>query len=191
MPRRLLPKLRNRTQTEEPYERPSLDPSDSASIVSIASDATAPNNPGPGRNVGRLYDALGSRLERLLTKRASRASHTPQSFQLVPLGRQFESASTESIASDATSPNNPGPGRNLGLFLDKYGKRFERFANRTAGHFRLGPQPVVEEIRGICRGREKRLGTFWHLNILDKLAHTDREYTILKKRCQKLLKYCR
>ncbi len=62
---------------EEPYIRPSLHLVQSDDTDSIASDATAPNIPGPGRNLGRLFDALGTRLEKFLNRRAGRLNRGP------------------------------------------------------------------------------------------------------------------
>ena len=62
-----------------------------------------------------------------------------------------ESDDSESIDTNATAPNNPGPGRNVGLVLDSVGKRIEHALNRTAGRLRLGPVAVAWEIRNVRR----------------------------------------
>lgn len=46
-------------------------------IDSIDRNATADNLPGPGRNIGRLYDWLGARLERVLSNRKLKLGHNP------------------------------------------------------------------------------------------------------------------
>ncbi len=46
-------------------------------IDSIDSNATADNLPGPGRNIGRLYDWLGPRLERVLSIRRLKLGYDP------------------------------------------------------------------------------------------------------------------
>ncbi|KLO18450.1 hypothetical protein SCHPADRAFT_886161 [Schizopora paradoxa] len=42
------------------------------SSTSVDTNATAPNLPGPGRNVGNLYAGLGGRLETVLNSYAAR-----------------------------------------------------------------------------------------------------------------------
>ncbi len=83
MPHKLFSKILNRP--EEPYVRPSLEQTESTD--SIASDATAPNNPGPGRNVGRLYDTLGSRLEYFLKRRSGAGAEQPYAHLSLQLFR--------------------------------------------------------------------------------------------------------
>jgi len=63
-------------RTEEPYIRPNLEQA-LIRTESIDSNAINPNNPGPGRNLGRLYDNLGMRLERFLNRMAGRLKLGP------------------------------------------------------------------------------------------------------------------
>lgn len=183
MPRKLFDKFLNRP--EETYVRPSLERSDS--IESIASDATAPNLPGPGRNVGRLYDALGSKFERFLSNTAGVGRESGQSDAQLSL-QLVRTDSPDSIASDATGPNNPGPGRNLGRLLDAVGGRVENLLNGRAGRLKLGPDAVAEEIRTLRRYNYTSTGR----KILGFPGiPTDEEHVALKKLCRRLLKHCR
>lgn len=113
------------------------------------------------------------------------------------------------MASDATAPNNPGPGRNLGRLYDTLGARLEDFLNSRAGRLELGPDAVAQKIRSLRRYREA-----FDLGLIcdNQTLPTDREIReirshrgyeelygsptpedirILKKLCCKLLKYCR
>lgn len=170
---------------EEPYTRPSLQLD---LTESIDTNATAPNNPGPGRNVGRLYDALGARLEHFLGRTAGRGrgrpSLTPNLHLPVLLDRN------DSIDTNATGPNNPGPGRNVGRLFDAVGTRIEHLLNKSAGRLKLGPEAVAEEIRNLRRFRETFVLPVGH-NGDGAVLPTDREVRTLKRLCRRLLKYCR
>ncbi len=201
---------------EEPYIRPSLQLIQTDDTDSIASDATAPNNPGPGRNVGRLYDTLGSRLEHFLKRTygagvGAEQSHAHLGLQLFQTD-STDSESIDSIASDATAPNMPGPGRNLGRLLDALGMRLENLLNRRAGRLNRGPVAVAREIHNLRRYRkafilglirdgqasptDKEISrAFWERyerssKEFDNLP-THEDIGNLKKLCGKLLKYCR
>lgn len=183
MPINLLSNLLNRP--EEPYIRPSFTRNESEE--SIASDATAPNNPGPGRNVGRLYDELGARLEHVL-KRTSAVE--PQPARLCQgvnaVNAQLDGTdSIDSIATNATAPNLPGPGRNVGRLFDALGAKIEIMMNRRAQRLKLGPDAVAQEIRQLCRYCDVRRAE------AGQPEATDREYRTTKKLCRKLLRYCR
>ncbi|KLO09535.1 hypothetical protein SCHPADRAFT_562249 [Schizopora paradoxa] len=180
MPNKLFSKISNRP--EDPYIRPNLERSDS-----IDSDALDPNNPGPGRNVGRLYDALGSKFERFLsnTARLRRKTEQPNTQLGVQLYRAY---SSDSVASDATGPNNPGPGRNLGRLYDAVGGRIEDVLNRRAGKLKLGPEAVAEEIRILRQHIELPSG---RKTVGFPREATTEEYDCVKKHCRRLLKYCR
>ncbi|KLO03809.1 hypothetical protein SCHPADRAFT_948301 [Schizopora paradoxa] len=195
--------------TVESYVRPSLQ------IVrtdSIDSNATAPNNPGPGRNVGRLYDFLGSGFEKLVNRMAepSRNEHrdvisepctSPRlvapllissvdtcflesepnadfSWRGPPLIR---ANSTESIESNATAANLPGPGRNVGRLFDMIGARIEHFLSRKAKGIGLGcgPDAVAQYIR--------------NFRVSEDMTRplTKKETLPLREACRKLLGYCR
>lgn len=184
MSRKIFSKILNRT--EDPYVRPSLERSDS--IDSIDSGAMDPNNPGPGRNVGKLYDALGSKFERFLNNTAglNRKTERPDTQYGLQL---YRANSLDSIASDATGPNNPGPGRNLGRLYDAVGGRIEGVLNRRAGKLKLGPEAVAEEIRILRQHIELSSGR----KILGGFPRelTSEEHRLVKKHCRRLLKYCK
>lgn len=94
----------------------------------------------------------------------------------------------ESIDSNATASNNPGPGRNLGRLYDAVGGQIEHLLNKTAGRRRLGPDLIAEEICNLLKHADKQDGNFiYHVPI----APTVEENIVLEKLCQKLFKYCR
>jgi len=98
---------------------------------------------------------------------------------------------TESIDSNATAPNNPGPGRNLGRLLDAVGMRLEYFLNRMAGRLRLGPDETVQKILDLQFRRRLRAWEDKEVIIFgDSAPHSEEEFRTLKKLCRKLLKYC-
>ncbi|KLO08988.1 hypothetical protein SCHPADRAFT_586305 [Schizopora paradoxa] len=176
---------------EDSYTRPSiyLERTDS-----IDSNATAPNIPGPGRNVGRLYDVLGSKFEDFLRRKGPRlglGQSGPQlSLQL------FRKDSIDSIASDATAPNNPGPGRNLGRLYDALGARLEVVVHKRTGRLNQGPDVVVQDIHELRCYRRKpyfgKNGDLLSIPVVDNsVSPTEKQYRILRKLCRKLLKYCR
>ena len=101
---------------------------------------------------------------------------------------------TESIASDATAPNNPGPGRIIGLLFNAVGPKIERFLNQIAARRGRGPQAIVEDIRHLQCVRIDREWSLWEATgerERPKVPFTDQECAIIKRRCRKLLKYCR
>lgn len=180
MPRRPLSKILKRPDV--PYLRPSLERTDS--VESIASEATAPNNPGPGRNVCRLYDSLGSRFECFLNRTAWLGGNAEQVRESRLQVQLFRIDTIDTIASDATAPNLPGPGRNLGRLYDAVGERIEHLLNSRAGRLKLGPDALAEAIRCLRRYEEGAWGR-------QLAAPTDKEYDTLKKPCQRLLKHCK
>jgi len=119
---------------------------------------------------------------------------------------------TDSIASDATAPNIPGPGRNLGRLFDALGMRLENVLNRRAGRLNRGPVALAQEIRDLRRYRvafslglirdgqasptdEEISQACWYRyecssKEFDNLP-THEDIGTLKKLCGKLLKYCR
>lgn len=168
------------------------------SLSSIASDATAPNRPGPGRILGNLYDRSGAALESAVKKRTRRFRTGPENSlnrQVVlyspVIGRhdfhhaQSGSVSNDSIASDATAPNLPGPGRTLGLLLDWLGGHLETFLNLRAHQLRLGPEAVANDIRSL---RLHHLTSILERHASPSGTFPRKTETMLRKLCKKLLK---
>lgn len=177
---------------ERPYIRPSLELTQVDSIDTIASDATAPNLPGPGRNLGRLYDTAGTWIEGYLNRRAEPGASDIVINNAAYAERQDVRSSLElsrvksidTIASDATAPNLPGPGRNLGRLYDAIGGWIEGYLNRRAGP---GIVAVVKNIRDLRNFEDHDYG----FNILvNPTVPTGKERSTLKKLCRWLLKYC-
>lgn len=203
MPHKLFSK--NVGRSKEPYVRPTL------SLVrteSIDTNATASNIPGPGRNVGRLYDTLGAKLENYMGKTPGNGPGNP-SFRVEANAQPVLDDDAESIASDATGPNNPGPGRNLGRLYDALGAKFESFLIKRAVKLNNGPDALARKIRNLRRYREafilgdrgdKRMPiTDKELRTLREnsngltldLSPTAEDIRILKKLCRNLLKHCK
>lgn len=108
----------------------------------VDSDDTADNLPGPGRNLGRLYGALGGRLTDFLNEKLSKLKHRP-GFESEARSDAANEDTTEvpSHGTDSTASNLPGPGRTVGLLFGWLGKKFERKVNtfvvrRGAGRMR-------------------------------------------------------
>ncbi|KLO08987.1 hypothetical protein SCHPADRAFT_944005 [Schizopora paradoxa] len=116
------------------------------------------------------------------------------------------------MASDATAPNIPGPGRNLGLLFDALGKKFERIVNNWARELKLGPDEVAREIRSLRRHRDSlalvdsnATAPVGQEIYVGRVARPGRKYQrveppqvpasedvrLLKRLCRRLLKYCR
>ncbi|KLO06426.1 hypothetical protein SCHPADRAFT_1002353 [Schizopora paradoxa] len=100
----------------------------------------------------------------------------------IPISRT-DTQSTDS--TNATAPNLPGPGRNLGRLLDSVGKRLEFFLSKCATRFGIDPVAVAREIRLLRRTEE--------LTIAERYSQSscqlsNREVKILKKLCEKLMK---
>ncbi|KLO18108.1 hypothetical protein SCHPADRAFT_137827 [Schizopora paradoxa] len=184
---------RRKGREEEPYVRPSLLQL-TGSEESIGSDATAPNNPGPGRNVGVLFDAIGGKIERVVNEMAGRyraGSNVTAEVALIEPDEGLELTRSDSIASDATAHNNPGPGRIVGLLFDAGGNKIEHYLRRAAGRYRLGPQAIFEDIQEGSHVLYRKEYNMDMSGIRVQLLPTDEEHVVLEKKCRKLLKYCR
>ncbi|KLO08845.1 hypothetical protein SCHPADRAFT_944117 [Schizopora paradoxa] len=152
---------------------------------SISTNATAPNLPGPGRNLGLLFDRGGKHVESLLNKfsKAHRsANETSQTSQTSQTGSEVQL----SVSTNATAPNLPGPGRLVGLLLDGVGNRIESLLNKCANRIGMGPAHIAQEIR-LLRGLRDL--TIRELYSMHSSQLSEREKKKLKKRCNKLLKF--
>ncbi len=120
--------------------------------------------------MGRLYDALGSRLEHFIDRSTGRGFRSGKPPVQLELSLQLvRTNSIDSIATDATAQNNPGPGRNVGRLFDALGTRIEGLLNRRAGRLKLGPDAVAQKIRNLYQHRDLRRST--------------EEYETMKKLC--------
>lgn len=160
---------------------------------SIDSNATAPNLPGPGRNVGLLYDHLGARLESALNRGAvglapSTLFRRQQERRIVAQHSLVRRDTVSSIDSNATASNLVGPGRTLGLLLDYLGSRFEFVLNRRASRLGLGPEAVANDIRHLRNHHETTIGAR-HATLVSSL--TKSEVKALRKLCKKLISHTR
>ena len=101
----------------------------------------------------------------------------------VPLAKTVTHAS---LSTNATAPNLPGPGRLLGLLLDRLGKGLESSVNQGAGRLGMGPEAVAREIRQLRRHETMTIGERYSSS---RGPLSKREARTLKQRCEKLLKY--
>ncbi|KLO06432.1 hypothetical protein SCHPADRAFT_690375 [Schizopora paradoxa] len=92
------------------------------------------------------------------------------------------------VDTNATAPNLPGPGRTVGLLLDMLGKRLESFLNKRATKRGLGPKAVAEDIRMFRKHRVMSLSKRYTAS-LEQLPKKDAKG--LKRRCKILLGYVR
>ncbi|KLO07255.1 hypothetical protein SCHPADRAFT_945441 [Schizopora paradoxa] len=156
---------------------------------SISTNATAPNLAGPGRNLGLLLDRGGKQVESLLNKFSKGhrfANVATQTSQTLLIGTEIQ----PSVSTNATAPNLPGPGRNLGLLLDSVGNRIESLLNKYANHVGMGPASVAQEIRLLSRHNELEIGDPRRYLIPPRQL-PQQEKKALKKKCKKLLKFVR
>lgn len=93
-----------------------------------------------------------------------------------------------SVSTNATAPNLPGPGRTIGLLMDKLGAHLERFMNVWASRNGLGPKAVAQEIRRLRRHDETSI-VERHAGSIVQLSKRDEK--LVKKLCERLLKYAR
>ena len=101
-----------------------------------------------------------------------------------------ESESESSLASDATAPNLPGPGRTVGLLLDWLGTRLEVLVNRIAIRNGHGPAEIAREIRRLRHHRETSFQSRLE-GALNSDSLSNAEMRSLRRLCDRLLKYAR
>lgn len=170
------------------YDSPEASTS-SDSIDTFSTNATAPNLPGPGRLLGNAYNVSGryleSRLASILARRSSgKRKCLPNSFNTDAM------RSYDTISTNATADNVPGPGRVLDLAYQRGGRILEFHLSRVANRAGFGPDAVVRRIEKqsssavIRHGR--RSGVFNdQLLDLDELADSEQ----IEEACRRLLGY--
>ncbi len=172
-----------------------------AALSLIDSDDTAPNLPGPGRNLGRLYDALGGQLVGFLKRRRKlkRSSVNGDDTQLVVRigsadNTTHDEVKTTSFGTNSTRSNLPGPGRTVGLFFGWLGKKLERQVNTLVTQRGAGPQAIAEKILRLRCVHDK---PFLVLSVLDSdgdrrdLSTDERSKRKMLRYCKKLFAYAR
>lgn len=158
-------------------------------LSSIDSNATAPDLPGPGRNVGNLFDWLGSGLESTFNEYTAKFFKEPIVDVHDSLSLELRKVDTSSsIDSNATAPNLPGPGRNLGRLYDWLGSRVEKSLNTRAATYSCNPMAIAQNIRQVCH-HDGRSIIQRHRSPSLKLS--DAEERNLIKLCKKLIKCAR
>lgn len=171
------------------YDSPEASTS-SDSIETFSTNATAPNLPGPGRLLGNAYDVSGrfleSRLAAFLSKRSSSGKEKRSQNSFNPDAMR----SYDTISTNATADNLPGPGRVLDLAYQRGGRILEFHLSRVANRAGFGPDAVVRRIEKqsssavIRHGR--RSGVFNdQLLDLDELVDSEQ----IEEACRRLLGY--
>ncbi len=163
--------------------------------TSISTTATAPNLPGPGRNLGLLLGRLGDGLERFVNNRAEKLASTSASGgrTLGPGLQLVRFNSHVSVDTNATAPNLPGAGRTVGNLLMTLGKGLERLMIRRAQQIGLGPEAVAKDIHAVYDRMIARTDVYslpWPGSYYN-WRPSDAEAKALTKLCKKLLKYSR
>ncbi|THH07967.1 hypothetical protein EW145_g3035 [Phellinidium pouzarii] len=141
------------------------------SISSVSTDATADNLPGPGRIVGNIYGSLGVHIERRFN---SSVRHE------TVLAEVSEKLTMESISTNATADNLPGPGRILGNIYGFLGVRLERQLGRLADKMGYGPRATairIQRRRGIINSASF---SAYRIKVENKKLEED---------CKRMLKY--
>lgn len=100
-------------------------------------------------------------------------------------------STASSVSTNATAPNLPGPGRTVGLLLDRIGAHVETFTNMWARRLGLGPQAVAQEIRHLLRHDKLTIIERHRPQSINQSQFTDKENKALKKQSKKLLNYAR
>ncbi|KLO13160.1 hypothetical protein SCHPADRAFT_380623 [Schizopora paradoxa] len=159
------------------------------SISSIVSDATASDLPGPGRNLGRLYDTLGDGLLSQIQKGMTRRGFGPGAVSRKVVMKQTM-LSSDSIDTDATAPNLPGPGRTVGMFFDWLGGKLENQLGILMERRGYGPEATMAKILTM-RGRWRTYREGERVYIRNNMEIQSEEHRKLLKYCQRLLKYTR
>ncbi len=177
--------LNSSREEVDPYQTIYRQPS----ISSIDSDATASNLPGPGRNLGRLYDTLGDGLVTHLHKRLTRRGYGPGAVSRKVVVKQTI-LSSDSVDTDATAPNLPGPGRTVGLFFDWLGGKLEGQLGHLMERRGYGPEATMAKILAM-RGRWRTFRDGERVYSRNDKENLGEEHRKLLKYCQRLLKYTR
>ncbi|KLO08846.1 hypothetical protein SCHPADRAFT_981263 [Schizopora paradoxa] len=97
-----------------------------------------------------------------------------------------KTSSQSSISTNATAPDLPGPGRLVGLLLDRVGKHLETLLNKCANQFALGPAHVAQEIRILSRHDEFTIPERY---LAYSMHFSEKEMRVLRRRCRRLLKF--
>lgn len=165
--------------------------SDDVDWISITdSNLTEDDLPGPGRNLGNVYSALGMRLEGVLSLIARR--HAP-GRQASAIGERCVATNGGSndgdwisiISSNMTEDNLPGPGRILGNVYASLGRRSVGILNSLANLAGLGPHAV--ELR--VRKRDEFVTNFALLE--ERRRYAKKETGRQREDIKKLVRYAR
>lgn len=109
----------------------------------VSTNSTASNLPGPGRNLDRLYQYAGRKLERAIFQVARRAGYEgPYAEDLMSLA-EYESSE---FSENATTSNMPGAGRTVDRFYQFAGRKLETALNKAAHEMGYGPNAIEGRI---------------------------------------------
>lgn len=113
-------------------------------VDTTSTNATADNRPGAGRALDQLYQRGGRRIEhavgaiakRIIEHRQPTTNANAQN-QIISLPR------VDTISTNATEDDRPGPGRGLGKLYDMGGKKVERMLGNFSERIGLGPMAAA------------------------------------------------
>jgi hypothetical protein len=161
--------------------------SDAESIISASTNETRGDNPGPGRALGKLYDALGSRLQNAANQYGMRRGWKGN-------WERYRIRNASEISRNATAPNLAGPGRTLDILFTQAGRLLEIRMNKLAESLGLGPEALHWKIHdqftvGFGQGtygllRKTPRGRYEFLRVQRLLGETE-----FIADCRRLLKY--
>lgn len=158
---------------------------------SVDSNATADNLPGPGRNLGLLYESLGRKLENRIhsfsARRQTALRLKADAIDILPCAE-----STDSVDTNATADNLPGPGRNLGRLYVLLGNKFTNALGRFLARHGHGPNAAVEVITRIRQHAKRDIRDMYTAYAMQGgSVPTEAEQMQLEKTCKKLVRYSR
>ncbi|THH07584.1 hypothetical protein EW145_g3280 [Phellinidium pouzarii] len=153
------------------------------SVSSISTMATRDDNPGAGRSVGKLISFLGRLTEKVTNRYAERIGYEPRA----PAAR-----SASSISTMATTENQPGAGRTLGVPLGYLGRFLERLASRIAEKRGHGPVVVTKNLLTLRDSKsDHSYNPSWNYVAKSSPVSGSAEDQKIRKGVTKLLKYAR
>ena len=111
-----------------------------------------------------------------------------QKYDILPKRELARNGTFNSVDTNATAPNLPGPGRTVGLLLEALGGRLEKFLNERAAKRGRGPGAVARDIR-LSRKHSSMTLLDRYSGSLEDLSK--KEVKSLKRSCKELLCYVR
>jgi hypothetical protein len=172
-----------------------------ARVDTVDSDATVDNAPGPGRALDGLYQAGGRKLEgmlnRLVGNLLQKTSDSNKIYEgdASPPSELRRANTVESIDTEATESDLPGPGRGLDKLYQFAGRKLERTIGEMADGLGFGPAAAERKLlhagevlryAGYVKTRKGRKK--WKTSTEQRKARASNE---TQRYCQLVVKYLR